>query len=84
MSLQDKREYVLKVNCFGLLNVPSVTLRSINKDLKMREQRRHRDYFISFTLSNVRELSWSWIPTESLIQVKKDEENFVVACLHPL
>lgn len=37
MSLQDKREYVLKVNSFGLLNVPSVTLRSINRDLKMRD-----------------------------------------------
>ena len=53
-----------------------------NKDLKMREQRRHRDYFISFTLSIIRELSWSWI-RKSLIQVKKDKENFVVACLHP-
>ena len=42
MSLQDKREYVLKVNCFGLLNVPSVTLRSINRDLKMRRRQRER------------------------------------------
>ena len=43
MSLQDKREYVLKVNSFGLLNVPSVTLRSINRDLKMRRRRQQRE-----------------------------------------
>ena len=36
----------------------------------------HRDY----SISNVRDLSWSWIP-KSLIQVKKEKENFVVACL---
>ena len=31
-------------------------------------------------LSNVCDLSWSWIP-KSLIQVKKEKENYVVACL---
>ena len=38
----------------------------------------HRGYSISLALSNVRDL-WSWIP-KSLIQVKKEKENFVVAC----
>ena len=38
----------------------------------------HRGYSISLALSNVRDL-WSRIP-KSLIQVKKEKENFVVAC----
>ena len=41
---------------------------------------RHRDCSITLTLSSVHELSWSWI-SKNLIQVKKEKENFVVACL---
>ena len=74
------------------------TLRSNNRDLKMRGRwrqikRRLKSEFAVFpsstrffhlaSLSNVRELSWSWIP-KSLIQVKKEKENFVVSCLRPL
>ena len=43
----------------------------------------HHDSSNSPTLSNVGELSWSWIP-KSRIQFQKEKENFVVACLRPL
>ena len=51
----------------------------VNRDLKMRGQqrqvkRRLKSEF-ALTLSNARELSWSWIP-KSLIQVKTEERKF--------
>ena len=42
----------------------------------------HRDYFKSLTLSNGLELFWSWT-TKNLIQVQKEKENFIFACLGP-
>ena len=42
-----------------------------------------RLFHLASALSNVRDLSWSWVP-KSLIEVKKEIEqieNFVVACL---
>ena len=42
----------------------------------------HRDYSNSFTLWNARELSRSWIP-KNHIQVQKEIENSILACLRP-
>ena len=50
-----------------------VNLRSINL---------YRDYFNSFTLSNAKKLFLSRIP-ENHIEVQKEKENLVVACLSP-
>ena len=35
-------------------------------------------------LSNVGELSWSWIPKNHIIQVQKEKENVEIAWLRPL
>ena len=40
----------------------------------------YRDYSNSLTLSNASELVWSWISINH-IQVYKEKENFVIACL---
>ena len=42
----------------------------------------YRDYSNWFTLSNASELFWSWISINH-IQVHKEKENFVIACLRP-
>ena len=42
----------------------------------------YRDYSNSLTLSNASELVWSWISINH-IQVYKEKENFVIACLRP-
>ena len=42
----------------------------------------YRDYSNSLTLSNASELFWSWISINH-IQVHKEKENFVIACLRP-
>ena len=69
-------------------NRVTVISKCFNRDLKMRGRRqqvkrrlkmfsrfsnRHRDCSITLTLSNVHELSWSWIP-KNLIQVKKERK----------
>ena len=38
--------------------------------------------FQLLTCSNTNKLSWNWIPINH-IQVQKEKENFVTACLHP-
>ena len=40
----------------------------------------YRNYSYPLTLSNVGKPSWSWIPKDH-IQVQKEKQNFVVACL---
>ena len=42
--------------------------------------RLYRDYSNSLTLSNASDLLWSWISINH-IQVHKEKENFVIACL---
>ena len=42
----------------------------------------YRDYSNSLALSNASELFWSWISINH-IQVHKEKENFVIACLRP-
>ena len=42
----------------------------------------YRDYSNSLTLSNARELFWSWISINHS-QVHREKENFVIACLRP-
>ena len=42
----------------------------------------YRDYSNLLTLSNASELFWSWISINH-IQVHKEKENFVIACLRP-
>ena len=42
----------------------------------------YRDYPNSLTSSNATELFWSWFSINH-IQVHKEKENFVIACLRP-
>ena len=48
--------------------------------MNLRSFSLYRNYSYPLTLSKVGELSWSWIPREH-IQVQKQKQNFVVACL---
>ena len=67
-----------------------------NRDFEIRGPRRQRilrlkmnsrsfslylDYFYPLTLSN--ELSWGWITYSRHIQVQKEKDNFILACLCP-
>ena len=54
----------------------------VTQKVSLRSFSLYRDYFNSFTLSNTSKLFLSRIP-KNHIQVQKEKENLVVACLRP-
>ena len=54
----------------------------VTQKVNLRSFNLYRDYFNSFTFSNASKLFLSRIP-KNHIQVQKEKENLVVACLRP-
>ena len=55
----------------------------VTQKVNLRSFNLYRDYFNSFTLSNVSKLFLSRIPKNHIQVQKKKKENLVVACLSP-